>query len=48
MDSVDNSKKTEEEDIDRKRRTLWVGNLHPEVSNENVAELFYQVIKINF
>lgn len=34
------------DDIDRKCRTLWVGNLHPKVSNGNVAELFYQVMKI--
>jgi len=31
------------DDFDRKQRTLWVGNLHPKVSYDIVAELFYQV-----
>lgn len=45
MDSSIVNKNNDE--VEKMSRTLWVGNLHPKVSNENVAELFYQVIKVN-
>lgn len=38
---IDNTNNNE---VEKTSRTLWVGNLHPKVSNENIAELFYQVI----
>jgi len=43
----DNGIDDDDDDIETKHRTLWVGNLHPRVSYENIAELFYQVIKTN-
>jgi len=33
-----------EDEIEKRVRTLWVGNLHPKVTSRDVAELFYQVI----
>jgi len=42
MDSADGL--TNNDEIEKRVRTLWVGNLHPKVSNRDVAELFYQVI----
>lgn len=42
MDSTDDV--TNKDEIEKRVRTLWVGNLHPKVSSRDVAELFYQVI----
>lgn len=46
MDYINDS--ANNDDIDTKCRTLWVGNLHPKVTSRNLTELFYQVVKINF
>jgi len=35
---------TNNDEIEKRVRTLWVGNLHPKVSSRDIAELFYQVI----
>ncbi|XP_050535696.1 GATA zinc finger domain-containing protein 14-like isoform X2 [Daktulosphaira vitifoliae] len=32
-----------EDDVERKYRTVWVGNLHPKVTEDIVAELFFQM-----
>jgi len=42
MDSADEF--TNNDDIEKRDKTLWVGNLHPSVSSRDIAELFYQVI----
>lgn len=42
MDSADNTKQNDS--VEKKNRTLWVGNLHPKVSYKILAELLYQVI----
>jgi len=44
MDSSDDF--TIEDEIEKRDRTLWVGNLHPKVSSRDIAELFYQVFII--
>jgi len=44
MDSADEF--TNDDEIEKRDRTLWVGNLHPKVSSRDIAELFYQVILI--
>ncbi|XP_015365451.1 PREDICTED: GATA zinc finger domain-containing protein 14-like [Diuraphis noxia] len=46
MDSADNF--TNDDEIEKRVRTLWVGNLHPKLSNRDVAELFYQVGPIEY
>lgn len=45
MDSADEF--TNDDEIEKRVRTLWVGNLHPKVSSRDIAELFYQVIIIH-
>jgi len=45
MDSADDF--TNDDEIEKRVRTLWVGNLHPKVSSRDIAELFYQVIIIH-
>lgn len=45
MDSTDNIKQNDS--VEKKNRTLWVGNLHPKVSYRIIAELLYQVITMN-
>lgn len=44
MDSAENAKQNDS--VEKKNRTLWVGNLHPKVSYKILAELLYQVIII--
>ncbi|KAL4108226.1 hypothetical protein QTP88_018462 [Uroleucon formosanum] len=46
MDSADDF--TIEDEIEKRDRTLWVGNLHPKVSSRDIAELFYQVGPIEY
>lgn len=35
----------EDQNMEINSRTVWVGNLHPKVTHDIIAELFYQVIK---
>ncbi|KAF0766600.1 GATA zinc finger domain-containing protein 14 [Aphis craccivora] len=46
MDSTDDV--TSKDEIEKRVRTLWVGNLHPKVSSRDVAELFYQVGPVEY
>ncbi|KAL4088971.1 hypothetical protein QTP88_024049 [Uroleucon formosanum] len=46
MDSANDF--TIEDEIEKRDRTLWVGNLHPKVSTRDIAELFYQVGPIEY
>lgn len=45
MDSADDF--TNNDETEKRVRTLWVGNLHPKLSTRDIAELFYQVIIIH-
>ncbi|XP_026822230.1 RNA-binding protein 7-like isoform X4 [Rhopalosiphum maidis] len=46
MDSADDV--TNNDEIEKRVRTLWVGNLHPKVSSRDIAELFYQVGPVEY
>ncbi|XP_060849964.1 GATA zinc finger domain-containing protein 14-like [Rhopalosiphum padi] len=39
---------TNNDEIEKRVRTLWVGNLHPKVSSRDIAELFYQVGPVEY
>lgn len=41
---MDSSEHSAKDDMKRKYRTVWVGNLHPKVTEDIVAELFFQVL----
>lgn len=45
MDFTEENYANNEEETEKTCRTLWVGNLHPKVTCDLIAELFYQVIK---
>lgn len=46
MDFTEENYTNDEEEMEKTCRTLWVGNLHPKVTCDLIAELFYQVTKI--
>lgn len=46
MDSADDF--TNNDETEKRVRTLWVGNLHPKLSTRDIAELFYQVGPIEY
>ncbi|XP_050440423.1 probable serine/threonine-protein kinase clkA [Adelges cooleyi] len=41
MDSTENENASD--DLERKYRTIWIGNLHPKVTENIIAELFFQM-----
>lgn len=45
MDFTEDNYLNDEEEMEKTCRTLWVGNLHPKVTCDLIAELFYQVTK---